>query len=90
MTEAGLRQVEAAPITIDTVFTSFDDFWQPFLGKVGLASAYALSLTAGDRQALMEHLRQHLAHPAGRLHCADRHRLGGQRHRLKRNWRDYP
>jgi len=60
VTEAGLRQVEAAPIQIDTVFASFDDYWQPFLGGVGPASAYTLSINAQDRQALKERLRQTL------------------------------
>ena len=58
--EVGLRQVEAAAIEIKTVFASFDDYWQPFLGGVGPGPIYALSLNPTDRQALRERLRQTL------------------------------
>jgi hypothetical protein len=46
------------------VFTSFDDFWTPFLGGQGPAPAYAMSLTQHDREALRDLLRERL--PAGR------------------------
>ena len=58
--EAGLQQVESAGIEIKTVFASFEDYWQPFLGGVGPASAYTLSLNPADRQALQDRLRQTL------------------------------
>ncbi len=58
--EAGLQQVEAASIEINTVFASFEDYWQPFLGGVGPAPAYTLSLNPAERQALQDRLRQTL------------------------------
>ena len=58
--EAGLKQVEAAPIEVETVFQNFDDYWQPFLGKVGPASIYTMSLHQKDRQNLEDKLRKSL------------------------------
>jgi SAM-dependent methyltransferase len=54
---AGLRDVETTPIDIDTHFTSFDDFWLPFLGGQGPAAAYAMALSDERRAALRERLR---------------------------------
>lgn len=50
--EAGLHDVEEAPLDIDMTFTSFDDFWQPFLGGQGPAGAYAATLTEHAREKL--------------------------------------
>lgn len=50
--KVGLNKVEAAPIEVTTVFESFDDYWQPFLGNVGPAGSYTMSLTRKDRQQL--------------------------------------
>lgn len=55
--EAGLKDVEAAPIEATTVFKDFDDYWQPFLGKVGPAPAYVMSLDEENRRKLREKLR---------------------------------
>jgi SAM-dependent methyltransferase len=55
--EAGLKRVEAAPIEVKTVFRDFDDYWQPFLGKVGPAPGYVLSLDPFERQKLEDKLR---------------------------------
>jgi SAM-dependent methyltransferase len=44
-TGAGLRNVAVRSIDVDAVFTSFDDFWTPFLGGQGPPPAYAMSLT---------------------------------------------
>jgi SAM-dependent methyltransferase len=63
-TGAGLKNVAVRSIDVDTVFTSFDDFWTPFLGGQGPAPAYAMSLTQHDREALRDLLRERL--PAGR------------------------
>ena len=58
--EAGLKQVEAAAIEVKTVFQNFDDYWQPFLGNVGPAPAYTMSLDQKDRHALEDKLRKSL------------------------------
>lgn len=60
MREVGLKQVEATPVEVKTVFQNFDDYWQPFLGNVGPAPGYTMSLKAQDRRQLEEKLRQSL------------------------------
>jgi hypothetical protein len=58
--EAGLKQVEGTAIEIKTVFQGFDDYWQPFLGKVGAAPSYVSSMNPENRQMLEEKLRTSL------------------------------
>lgn|SRR5271157_368908 len=58
--EVGLKQVEATPIEVTTVFQDFDDYWQPFLGSVGPAPRYTMSLNQKNRQSLEEKLRKSL------------------------------
>jgi hypothetical protein len=48
--------VETAAIDVPTVFASFDDYWQPFLGGTGTAPAYVQSLSEAMREALREAL----------------------------------
>lgn len=57
---AGLRDVVVDPIDVPTVFTGFDDFWNPFLGGQGAAPAYAMSLSETQRADLRERLRTSL------------------------------
>jgi SAM-dependent methyltransferase len=61
---AGLMAVEVSAIDVPTVFSDFDDLWEPFLGGQGPAPAYASSLDEKARAALREELR-------GRLPVAD-------------------
>lgn len=56
-TSAGLRSVESRPIEISTRFTSFDDYWTPFLGGQGPAPTFVNQLGETDREALREYLR---------------------------------
>jgi SAM-dependent methyltransferase len=56
----GLKQVEATAIEINTVFQNFDDYWQPFLGKVGSPSSYVMGMNPVDRQKLEDRLRESL------------------------------
>ncbi len=58
--KVGLKQVEATPIEVKTVFQNFDDYWQPFLGNVGPAPSYTMSLNKKDRQELENKLRKSL------------------------------
>jgi len=55
--ETGLKQVEATALEINTVFQNFDDYWQPFLGKVGSPSSYLMGMNPVDRQKLEDKLR---------------------------------
>jgi SAM-dependent methyltransferase len=57
---AGLKDVAVAPIDIPTPFTSFDDYWQPFLGGQGPAPAYAMSLDEPARARLRERIRERM------------------------------
>ena len=57
---AELEQVKETALTITFDFSSFDDFWQPFLTGQGPSGSYATNLPA-DRQArLRDRLREQL------------------------------
>ena len=56
----GLRQVEDRPLVIDLSFSSFDDYWSPFLGAQGPAGAYLVSLPEAHRATLKARLRDRL------------------------------
>jgi SAM-dependent methyltransferase len=61
----GLERVEDQPIVIDLTFSSFDDYWQPFLGAQGPAGAYVVSLAEPRRAALEARLRDRLLSSRG-------------------------
>jgi SAM-dependent methyltransferase len=56
----GLMQVEEHPLTIQLSFSSFDDFWLPFVGGQGPAGAYVARLSETDRESLRLRLRKRL------------------------------
>jgi SAM-dependent methyltransferase len=56
-----LRDVDDQPLTIDMAFSSFDDYWQPYLNGQGPAGVYVASLAESDRHALQSRLRNRLA-----------------------------
>jgi len=56
----GLENVAHEPLTIETAFSSFDDYWAPFLEKQGPAGAYVASLSDAARGALELALRRRL------------------------------
>lgn len=58
--QRGLGQVVEEGLTIETRFTSFDDYWTPFLEKQGPAGSYVAGLTPADRDRLRARLRQRL------------------------------
>ncbi len=55
--DAGLRSVSVEPLDLPTVFRDFDDFWSPFLSRIGPAPSYLMSLPEGARLRLAERLR---------------------------------
>jgi SAM-dependent methyltransferase len=57
---AGLKEVEVRAIDIPTLFASFDDYWQPFLGGQGPAPAYAMSLAETARARLQDRIKKRL------------------------------
>ena len=70
---AGFVDVEARAIEIDTIFSSFEDLWQPFLSGTAPAPAYAMSLSEGSRSALRERLRADVPmEPDGSVHLMAR------------------
>jgi trans-aconitate methyltransferase len=60
-----LKAVEVTALDVPAVFPSFDAYWQPFLGGVGPAPAYAVSLSEEHREALRERLRGRVPASAG-------------------------
>jgi SAM-dependent methyltransferase len=58
--EHRLRNVSEEALTIPTRFSSFDDYWLPFLEKQGPAGDYVATLAPGAREQLRLRLRTHL------------------------------
>jgi SAM-dependent methyltransferase len=56
----GLDDVVEQPLTTQTRFSSFDDYWQPFLEGQGPAGDYVATLTAPEREQLRLRLRRRL------------------------------
>jgi SAM-dependent methyltransferase len=56
--QAGLVEIETAALEIAMEFTSFDDYWRPFLSGATPTSSYAATLSDEARQTLMARLRQ--------------------------------
>lgn len=54
----GLREVEQTSLMIRMEFSSFDDFWSPFLLGVGPLGQYVAGLTGAARTALQKHARR--------------------------------
>jgi SAM-dependent methyltransferase len=63
--DAGLREVTESPLVLDMTFTSFDDFWQPFLCGQGPAGAYVSTLTESARERLRVRLQNRLGADTG-------------------------
>ena len=55
---AGLENVEETGIEMAMDFSSFDDYWLPFLGGVGPVAAYIQDLSTEGRDALKDALRK--------------------------------
>ena len=56
----GFRDVVEEPLTIETPFASFDDYWKPFLDKQGSTRTYLATRPGGERAALEVRLRARL------------------------------
>jgi hypothetical protein len=55
-----LQDVSEEALTIQTRFSSFDDYWSPFLEKQGPAGDYVATLAAHEREQLRVRLRTRL------------------------------
>lgn len=58
--EGGLADVVCDSIEIPTRFSTFADFWRPFLGGTGPAPSFVASLAPPQREALTERLERSL------------------------------
>ena len=58
--KVGMKQVDVTSIVVKTDFQNFDDYWQPFLGNVGPAPSYTMSLDQSTRQKLEDKLHKAL------------------------------
>ncbi len=56
----GLAEVETGALEMPTDFTTFEDYWMPFLGGTGPAPSYVASLDAGKRERLRKRLERRL------------------------------
>ena len=59
-THAGLDDVREAPVVIDQAFSSFGDYWTPFLKGTGPGGAHVASLSRERRAELQARLRSRL------------------------------
>lgn len=58
--EAQLVEVKCEGIEITTKFTSFDDYWEPFLGGTGPAPSYVATLDASRKVDLARNIQEAL------------------------------
>ena len=58
--QAGLGEVREQALTIEQQFTSFDDYWDPFLKGAGPGGAYVVSLGDEPRKRLEARMRKRL------------------------------
>lgn len=65
----GLSQVEVGSIEVDTKFTDFADFWDPFCRGQGPAPTYVSGLDPERRSTLEEYLRSELPWEANGSLC---------------------
>ena len=55
-----LRDVKEEGLTIELRFSSFDDYWSPFLEKEGPAGSYVVALSSAEREEQRVRLRRRL------------------------------
>jgi trans-aconitate methyltransferase len=68
MNQAGLAEVAAGEIVVETVFSSFADYWTPFLEGVGPAGTYVAALDDHARDALAGAVRSRMhTEPSGAI-----------------------
>ena len=60
-----LKSVTVRAIEIPTVFRTFDDYWDPFLGKTGAAPTYLASVSDEVREQIRLHLKSRIASTQG-------------------------
>ena len=63
--EAGADDVETGYLMVDTTYSGFDDFWEPFTFGVGPAGAYYAGLQPHRQEELRERLFENVGSPDG-------------------------
>jgi ubiquinone/menaquinone biosynthesis C-methylase UbiE len=58
--QAGLIDIETSSLDIDTVFTNFEDYWNPFLGGQGPAPGYLASVNKDVQDKIKSVLQKKL------------------------------
>lgn len=67
LSAGGLGEVTETTLQVTSVYADFDELWEGFLGGIGPAGAYCLSLPQDRREALRERLFEVVGHPRGSL-----------------------
>jgi len=62
---AGLREVAEGELVVSSHYEGFDELWESFLGGVGPAGAYALSLDEPAREAVRQSFWRRVGAPDG-------------------------
>jgi SAM-dependent methyltransferase len=62
---AGLRDVETGALDVAAAYDDFEDYWTPFLARLGPAGAYCASLGDEERAALRDACFRRLGSPPG-------------------------
>ena len=57
---SGFSRIQEQALKVKTIFSGFDDYWEPFLGGTGPAPGYLACLGPAQRGALENHLRSTL------------------------------
>jgi SAM-dependent methyltransferase len=71
-----LQHVSETALVIDTPFSSFEDYWSPFLQQQGPAGAYVAPLSEHNREQLRLNLRRRLLGSGADRPIAPAHALG--------------
>jgi ubiquinone/menaquinone biosynthesis C-methylase UbiE len=58
--KTGFVAVQERPLVIEQAYTSFNDYWEPFLKGAGPGGAYVVSLTDENRRQLETRIRKRL------------------------------
>jgi SAM-dependent methyltransferase len=85
--QQGLQNVQAAPLTVALHFTSFDDYWAPFLVGQGPAGAYVEGLSKDRQAALEQRLRKRLLGDGGDRAIAMQGRAWAVKGTVPQTWR---
>ena len=63
--DAGLAEVQGAPVVASASYLNFDELWSPFTLGAGPSGAYCASLDEATREALRDEYHRRLSAPGG-------------------------